>query len=112
MKYTSKFCECCDSVMTDEIIPIGAPKNVMDYAVCGACSLPIRSTASTHIEDRPQPPTPDEIRAARGSRSQTAAAALIGKPLRTWQNWEAPVESAEHRDMDPALFELFLLKIR
>ena len=53
-------------------------------------------------------PTPDQIRAARGELSQTAAAALIGKPLRTWQNWEAPIGSPAHRDMDPALFDLFL----
>ena len=53
---------------------------------------------------------PGQIRAARGTLTQTAAAAIIGKTLRTWQNWEAPIESAAHRDMDPALFELFLLK--
>lgn len=57
------------------------------------------------------PPTPEQIRAARGDDlTQTAAAALIGKSRRTWQNWEAPVGSFEHRAMDPALFELFLLK--
>tara|TARA_R110000868_G_scaffold260457_2_gene518612 strand:- start:102 stop:302 length:201 start_codon:yes stop_codon:yes gene_type:complete len=55
-------------------------------------------------------PTPEQIRAARGSLSQTAAAALIGKPLRTWQNWEAPIDSKAHRQMDAALFELFLIK--
>jgi DNA-binding transcriptional regulator YiaG len=57
-------------------------------------------------------PTPDEIRAARLSAdlTQTEAAAVIGKPLRTWQNWEAPVSSPAHRAMDAALFELFLLK--
>lgn len=55
-------------------------------------------------------PTPDELRAARDPLSQSAAAAIIGKTLRTWQNWEAPIGSNEHRDMDPALFELFLLK--
>lgn len=55
--------------------------------------------------------TPAQIIAARGALSQTAAAALIGKPLKTWQNWEAPAESPSHRNMDPALFELFLLKI-
>jgi len=56
---------------------------------------------------------PDSIRAARTAAglSQTAAAALIGKPLKTWQNWEAPADSPSHRNMDPALFELFLLKI-
>lgn len=53
-------------------------------------------------------PTPDEIRAARGDLSQAAAAALIGKPLRTWQNWEAPVGSPEHRKMDPLFFDAFI----
>jgi len=48
---------------------------------------------------------------ARGVLSQTAAAEFIGKPLRTWQNWEAPVDSQENRAMDSALFELFTLKI-
>ena len=57
-------------------------------------------------------PTPDEIRAARGNLTQSAAAALIGKPIRTWQNWEAPLGSNEHRAMDPALFELFMIKHR
>jgi hypothetical protein len=56
-------------------------------------------------------PTPAAIRAARDNLSQTAAAALIGKPLKTWQNWEAPINSQSHRNMDPALFELFLLKV-
>jgi DNA-binding transcriptional regulator YiaG len=57
-------------------------------------------------------PTPDEVRAARlaAGLTQTEAAAVIGKPLRTWQNWEAPADSPSHRSMDAALFELFLLK--
>jgi putative transcriptional regulator len=55
-----------------------------------------------------------EVRAARQAAglSQSAAAALIGKPLRTWQNWEAPEESPSHRAMDQALFDLFTLKLR
>lgn len=58
-------------------------------------------------------PTPDEIRAARTAAglTQTQAAALLGKPMRTWQNWEAPPDSPENRAMDGALFELFLLKV-
>lgn len=57
-------------------------------------------------------PAPEEIRAAREAAglSQTAAAALIWKPLKTWQNWEAPVDSPSHRKMDPAFFELFQIK--
>lgn len=59
-------------------------------------------------------PTPKQIKDARLSvgLSQTEAAALIGKSMRTWQNWEAPIESKEHRKMDPALFELFFLKLK
>lgn len=58
-------------------------------------------------------PTPEEIRAAREAvgLSQTAAAALIWKPIKTWQNWEAPEDSPSHRKMDPAFFELFTIKI-
>jgi hypothetical protein len=56
------------------------------------------------------PPTPEAVRAARGTLTQTEAAKVLGKGLKTWQNWEAPVTSGEHRKMDPALLELFLLK--
>lgn len=53
-------------------------------------------------------PVPADILAARqaANLSQTAAAALIGKTLRAWQYWEAG-----ERKMDPALFELFRIKI-
>lgn len=53
--------------------------------------------------------TPDDVLAARKAAglTQTAAAAILGKPLRTWQNWEAPVGAKNHRAMDPALFKLF-----
>ena len=70
-----------------------------------------RATGRKRLANYKKPPTPDEIRAARGDISQTAAAELIGKPLRTWQNWEAPVDSQANRAMDSALFELFTLKI-
>lgn len=58
--------------------------------------------------------TPAQVRAARRAAglTQTAAAALIGKPLRTWQNWETPADSLEHRAMDPALFDLFMIRVR
>ena len=57
--------------------------------------------------------TPDKIRAARlaAGLSQKSAAALIGKSTRAWENWEAPIESGSHRQMDAALFELFMLKV-
>ncbi len=58
-------------------------------------------------------PTPDEIRAARkrAGLTQTAAAALIGKPLRTWQGWESAEGIPSHRKMDAGLWELWLMKL-
>lgn len=52
-------------------------------------------------------PTPEEVRAAREAAglSQTAAATLIYRTLRGWQEWEAG-----NRRMHPALWELFRLK--
>lgn len=58
-------------------------------------------------------PTPAEIRAARATAglTQTAAAALIGKPLRTWQGWETAEGVKAHRKMDAALWELWKIKL-
>lgn len=55
-------------------------------------------------------PTPAEIRKARAAASpqgltQEAAAAKIYKTRRAWENWEGAV-----CPMDPAFFELFLIK--
>lgn len=52
-------------------------------------------------------PQPVQIRQARNAAglTQTEAAELISKGLRTWQQWEAG-----DRKMDPAFFELFLIK--
>ena len=52
-------------------------------------------------------PTPTEIRAARASSglTQTAAGALIGAKLRTWQDWESGA-----RNMPPVKFEMWLIK--
>ena len=54
-------------------------------------------------------PLPYEIRAARKAAgfSQTAAARLIYCTLRAWQEWEAG-----NRRMHPALWELWLQKVR
>ena len=54
-------------------------------------------------------PTPDQIRQARelAGLSQTQAAALVHAGLRSWQHWEAG-----DRVMNPAIWELFLIKIR
>lgn len=52
-------------------------------------------------------PSPEEIELARTARrlTQAAAAALLYKGVRTWQQWEAG-----DRKMDPALWELFIAK--
>jgi putative transcriptional regulator len=52
-------------------------------------------------------PLPEQILQARqkAGLTQTEAAALIHKKLRSWQQWEAG-----DRVMDPALFELFTIK--
>ena len=54
-----------------------------------------------------QTPTPTEIKQARKKvgLTQTAAAELIYKNIRTWQQWEAG-----DRKMDPAYWELFIIK--
>lgn len=55
-------------------------------------------------------PTPEQIRAARGSRTQKKSAELIGMSVRSWQNWEAPIGTKEHRNMKAGMLELFKLK--
>lgn len=52
-------------------------------------------------------PAPEEIKTARESvhLTQGQAAALIYRTARNWQQWEGG-----ERRMDPALWELFLLK--
>jgi putative transcriptional regulator len=52
-------------------------------------------------------PTPDQIKQAReqAGLTQTQAAELIYKGLRTWQQWERG-----DRAMDPAFWELFKIK--
>jgi putative transcriptional regulator len=56
----------------------------------------------------PAPPSPEVIIQARQAAglTQTEAAALIYKRLRAWQNWESGAT-----DMDPALWELFKMKL-
>lgn len=52
-------------------------------------------------------PTPAEIKSAREAAglSQEAAAELLYRTARNWQQWEL-----EERKMDPALWELFQIK--
>lgn len=59
-------------------------------------------------------PTPAKIREARESAglSQEAAAALIYKTRGAWAQWEARESSSNHRAMDAAFWELFLLKTK
>jgi putative transcriptional regulator len=56
-----------------------------------------------------QNPTPQQIREARldAGLTQTEAAELINRKLRTWQHWEFG-----DRPMDAAFYELFLMKTR
>jgi hypothetical protein len=69
----------------------------------------------TPIVERLQPPTPDKVRAARerAGLTQTQAASLIStseqKAYRTWQNYETPVSSSDHRPIPLSVWELFLL---
>jgi len=54
-------------------------------------------------------PTPQQIKQARmdAGLTQTHAAELIYKKLRCWQQWEAG-----DRQMDAALYELFVIKAK
>lgn len=60
-----------------------------------------------------QSPTHIEIKQTReqAGLTQSQAADLIHKGLRTWQGWEASEGSPGHRKMDPAFWELFIIKI-
>lgn len=55
-------------------------------------------------------PTPEEVIAARGDRTQEVAAAVIYKDKSTWRRWEMDKSKKSSRDMDPAFFELYMLK--
>jgi DNA-binding transcriptional regulator YiaG len=59
-------------------------------------------------------PTPAQVRKAREEAGLTLeqAGELVYTSWRSWQNWEAATDSAEHRRMHPATWELFLLKVR
>ena len=59
-------------------------------------------------------PTPPQIRAAPESArpSPKAAPALIYKTRGAWAQWEARESASNHRAMDPAFWELFLLKTK
>lgn len=57
-------------------------------------------------------PTPEEVVNARklAGLTQEQAAVLIYKDVSAWRRWETDKSKSSARDMDPALFELFLIK--
>lgn len=57
-------------------------------------------------------PTPALIKSTREAArlSQSEAATLVHATRRTWQNWESPEGSGNHRPMPPAAWELFAAK--
>lgn len=65
-------------------------------------------TIETQPRKRGESPSPGDIRAARcrASMTQSEAAELIYRTVRNWQQWEGG-----ERQMDPALWELFGLKV-
>ena len=59
-------------------------------------------------------PTPEEITKSRkyAGLTQTEAAKLVHSGLRAWQGWEAKEGDKGHRAMHPAIYELFLIKVK
>ena len=57
-------------------------------------------------------PTPAEVIAARkqAGLTQEQSAALIYKDVSAGRRWETDKSKSSARDMDPALFELFMIK--
>ena len=57
-------------------------------------------------------PNPEQIKLARENAglTQAEAAALIYKDKSAWRRWETEKTLSSARDMDPALYELFMLK--
>jgi hypothetical protein len=68
------------------------------------------------VLQRVPPPAPAQIRLARekAGLSQTAAMQLVSdagaKSYRTWQRYEAPTDSPDHRAIPIGIWELFLLR--
>jgi DNA-binding transcriptional regulator YiaG len=63
---------------------------------------------SPQFKAKIEPPSPEEIRAARlaARLTQSQAGAVVYRKLRNWQQWEGG-----ERQMDVALWELFRMKI-
>jgi len=72
-------------------------------------------------EDKINSPTPEQIKTARVkiqadlglgiTAAQKYCAELIYKGLRTWQQWESSEGTKDHRKMDRAFWELFVIKV-
>jgi len=68
------------------------------------------------VFQRVPPPAPAQVRLAREKvgLSQTAAMQLVSdagaKGYRTWQRYEAPTDSPDHRAISIGIWELFLLR--
>lgn len=79
------------------------------HTMLSVANHPNRSKANRSLAANP---TPAEIRALRErlGLTQAQAAALLYSNARTWENWEAPLESPENRRMHPAMWELFRIK--
>ncbi len=63
---------------------------------------------SPQFERKAPVPSSEEVRQAREAAglTQTEAANLVYRSMRNWQQWERA-----ERQMDPALWELFSLKV-
>lgn len=64
---------------------------------------------SPQFQRKAPAPTADEVRQARELAGLTlsAASGLVYRSVRNWQQWERA-----ERQMDPALWELFNLKVK
>jgi hypothetical protein len=73
-------------------------------------SHPNRSKTNIRAGQNPKPAQIARAREAAGlDRDQ--AAAYVYANYRTWQNWELEADTAEHRRMHPATWELFQIKL-
>jgi DNA-binding XRE family transcriptional regulator len=96
----------------DSEIPYAAWALLCDLAGLGIIWRDSKQTAEPAFV-MPESLSPELIKQTReqAGLTQTQAAKLIYKGLRTWQGWETSEELVGHRKMDPALFELFKIKI-
>ena len=69
---------------------------------------------STDPTTGPSSPAPETIRSARvaAGMTQAKAAAQVYASARTWQNWERPIDSLEHRAMPAIVWEAWLDRVQ